>query len=52
MSHDFIWVRESTFGTNEETLPFYMIFILLNMNLGTDSLTAIKYSFQRFSEQV
>jgi uncharacterized ion transporter superfamily protein YfcC len=31
----------STFGMNEETLPFYMIFIPLMTNLGYDSLTAI-----------
>ncbi|EQK43478.1 C4-dicarboxylate anaerobic carrier family protein [[Clostridium] bifermentans ATCC 638] len=35
----------STFGMNEETLPFYMIFIPLMMNLGYDSLTAISTVF-------
>lgn len=35
----------STFGMNEETLPFYMIFIPLMTNLGYDSLTAISTVF-------
>ena len=35
----------STFGMNEETLPFYMIFIPLMTNLGYDTLTAISTVF-------
>src|SRR3712207_1178111 len=35
----------STFGMNEETLPFYMIFIPLMTNLGYDRLTAISTVF-------
>jgi uncharacterized ion transporter superfamily protein YfcC len=35
----------TTFGMSEETLPFYMIFILLMLNLGYDSLTGISVVF-------
>ena len=35
----------STFGMNEETLPFYMIFIPIMINLGYDSLTGISTVF-------